>query len=310
MYNVIEKLKDEEKIILEKVSDPEILSESTHNIRLNGKLFSKKINDNVNIESKDDAEGINIFVKENSKKEIVFIPVIVSEGGISDKVYNDFYIGENAEVTIYAGCGIFNCTNNEAEHSGIHRFYLGKNSKVKYTENHYGHGSGSKVLNPVTEIYLEEGSSLEMKTTQIEGVNSTIRTTNGVLKKDSTLTVRENIKTHHNQYAKTIFNVDLSEENSSCHLISRAVATDDSVQEFYSTLTGNDKCYAHSECDAILDGNAKATAKPIVIANNPDARLIHEATIGKIAGKQLQKLMTLGKTEKEAAEIIINGFLK
>ncbi len=303
-------MNNEEKNILEKVTKIKDIDTSAHNIRLNGTLYSKKVNDNINIVSKENNSGIDIYVKENSVKEVVFIPVVVSSGGLNDKVYNDFHIGENAEVSIYAGCGIFNCTASSSEHSGIHRFYVSKNAKVKYYENHYGKGHGNKILNPVTEVYLETGSKLEMYTTQIEGVNSTIRTTKGIVKKDATLIVRENIKTHDDQNAKTIFDVVMAEENSSCHLISRAVATKNSTQEFISKLTGNAASYAHSECDAILEGNAKVIAKPEVIANHVDAKLIHEATIGKIAGEQLLKLMTLGLSKEEAEKIIIKGFLK
>ncbi len=310
MTSIINDLKVEEKNILNNITDINNLEFSAFNIRHNGKLYSKKITDNINIISKTDSEGIDIIVDGKTNGESVYIPVIVSKGGITDKVYNDFKIGENADITIYAGCGIHNCENTSSEHSGIHRFFVEKNAKVKYIENHYGKGSGEKVLNPVTEVYLEEGSTLEMHTTQIEGVDSTIRETKATLKENSTLIVRENIKTHNNQIAKTIFDVTLNGNNSSCHLISRAVAVDDSSQEFISKLTGNAKSYAHSECDAILEGNAVASASPVVISNNADAKLIHEATIGKIAGEQLTKLMSLGLNKKEAEKIIIDGFLK
>lgn len=273
-------------------------------------MHSKSITDNINIVSKKDVEGIDIFIKENTVDEKVFIPVVVSKGGLNDKVYNDFHVGKNANVSILAGCGIHNCTKERSEHSGIHRFYLEENATVKYVENHYGKGTGEKILNPVTEVYLKKDSTLEMQTTQIQGVNSTIRETKGSIGEGATFIVRENIKTHGNQFAKTIFNVTLDGENSSTHLISRAVAVDDSSQEFHSNIVGNAKSYAHSECDAIIEGNGKALANPVVSANSPDAILVHEATIGKIAGEQLQKLMTLGLTNKQAEDVIIKGFLK
>ncbi len=310
MSKVIDKLNKEEKNILENITNINDVEFGAYNIRHNGKLYSKKVTENINIVGKTDSEGIDIIVESNCQNENVYIPVIISSGGINDLVYNDFYIKENAKVTIYAGCGINNCSHDSSEHSGIHRFHVGKNATVKYIENHYGHGTGEKILNPVTEVYLEKNSKLEMYTTQIEGVNSTIRKTSGNISDDATLIVRENIKTHDKQYAKTIFDVNLDGENSSCHLVSRAVALNDSLQEFVSKLTGNKKSYAHSECDAILEDNGKVIAKPEVIANCPDATLIHEATIGKIAGEQLIKLMTLGLTEKEAESVIINGFLK
>ncbi len=309
---MIEELLEEEKEILKRITNINKITNGAYNIRKNGKLHSKHVTENINIIGKTNQEGIDIVIKKGTKNEDVYIPVIVSESNITDKVYNDFHIEEDCDITIYAGCGINNCSKTTSEHSGIHRFHVAKNAKVKYVENHFGTGSkeSKKILNPVTEIYLEPGSSLEMYTTQIEGVDSTVRKTKAHLKENTNLIIRENIKTHDNQFAKTIFDVTLNGENSSAHLISRAVATDNSVQEFHSNLTGNEKCYAHSECDAILEGNAKVLAKPTVFANSTDATLIHEATIGKLAADQLAKLMTLGLTEKEAEAVIITGFLK
>lgn len=303
-------LTKEEIEILSKITNIDKITNGAYNIRKNGKLHKKEITENINIVSKKDVDGIDIYVSKNAQNESVYIPVIVSNGGINDKVYNDFHIEENANVTIYAGCGIHNCTETLSEHSGIHRFFIKKNAKVKYIENHYGKGSGEKILNPVTEAYLEEGSILEMHTTQIEGVSSTIRTTKGIVKKDATFIIRENLKTHDRQVAKTYYDINLNEDNASCHLISRSVATENSSQEFHSKLEGNSKSYAHSECDAIIEGNGKVLANPVVIANSPDSVLIHEATIGKIAGEQLNKLMTLGLSKKEAEDVIIKGFLK
>lgn len=306
----MDNLNAEEVDILAKITKVDKLDKGAYNIRKNGKLHQKMDSENINIVKKENQEGIDIFISEKANGDNVFIPVIVTKGDIVDKVYNDFYIEKNAVVNIYAGCAIHNCANDKSEHSGIHRFFVGENAKVKYIENHYGKGSGDKILNPVTEVYLKENSSLELHTNQLEGVNSTVRVTSGNVKKGATLLIRENTKTHSDQMLKTFFDVSLDEEDASCHLVSRAVALDNSVQEFNSKLVGNSKSYAHSECDAIIEGGAKVTANPYIIANSPDTVLVHEATIGKIANDQLEKLMTLGLTIKEAENMIIKGFLK
>lgn len=277
-----------------------------------GEGIERKITDNINIVTKEDKSGIDIFVKENTKFEFVHIPVIITESGLKDVVYNDFYIGKNANVVIIAGCGIHNDHHKDSEHNGIHRFFLEEGAKVKYIEKHYGEGSGDgkRILNPVTEVELKDGASMEMETVQIKGVDSTIRETKAILEDNTNLTISEKIMTHGNQFAKTEFYVELNGENSSTHVTSRSVATDESKQEFISKILGNTKCYAHVECDAIIKDNGKVVAIPEIDANNVDANLIHEAAIGKIAGEQLMKLMTLGLTEKEAEEQIINGFLR
>ncbi len=240
------------------------------------------------------------------------IPVILSKSGITDLVYNDFYIGEDCDVTIVAGCGIHNCGVDTSKHDGIHTFYIGKNARVKYIERHYGGGDGlgENVMNPETIIHMEEGSYMEMETTQIKGIDSTIRITNADLADGATLEIKEKIMTHGKQYAKTDFSVDLNGENCSANVISRSVARDSSKQEFFSMINGNNACRGHSECDAIIMDDASVAASPNLTANNIEANLIHEAAIGKIAGEQLIKLMTLGLTEAEAEEQIINGFLK
>ena len=286
--------------------------EGAYNIRKDGQGIERKITENINIVTKKDVSGIDIYVKENTKFEFVHIPVIITESGLSDVVYNDFYIGENANVTIVAGCGIHNDHHKDSEHNGIHRFYLEKGAKVKYVEKHYGEGEGTgkRVLNPVTEVYLKEDAILEMDSVQIKGVDSTIRTTKGVIDKNANFIVTEKIMTHGKQYAKTVFGVELNGENSSTKVTSRSVATENSKQEFISKVTGNTKCFGHVECDAIIKDKAKVVAIPEIVANNVDANLIHEAAIGKIAGEQLTKLMTLGLSEKEAEDAIINGFLK
>lgn len=236
----------------------------------------------------------------------------MSKSGLQDMVYNDFYIGEDCDVTIVAGCGIHNCGVDTSKHDGIHTFYIGKNAKVKYIERHYGEGDGNgeNIMNPETIVHLEEGASMEMETTQIKGIDSTVRKTGGDLKDNASLEIREKIMTHGKQYAKTDFVVDLNGKGCSANVVSRSVARDQSKQEFFSTINGNNECKGHSECDAIIMDSASVSASPKLTANNIDANLIHEAAIGKIAGEQLIKLMTLGLTEAEAEEQIINGFLK
>ena len=301
-----------EKDLLKEIADINGELQGAYNIRKNGKGVERKITENINIVPKEDVSGIDIFIKENTKKEFVHIPVIITESGLKDVVYNDFYIGKNADVVIIAGCGIHNDHHEDSEHNGIHRFFLDEGAKVKYIEKHYGQGNGKgkRILNPITEIDLKKGSSLEMESVQIKGVDSTIRTTRAKLESDSNLVVSEKIMTHGNQFAKTIFEVELNGENASTHVTSRSVAIDKSVQEFRSNVIGNDKCFGHVECDAIIKDKAKVIAIPEIVANNVEANLIHEAAIGKIAGEQLTKLMTLGLSEKEAEEQIIKGFLR
>lgn len=301
---------DEE--LLNEVSNLENLKNGAYNIRKNGQGIERKITENVNIVTKQDKSGIDIIVKENTKFEYIHIPVIITESGLKDVVYNDFYIGKNANVYIVAGCGIHNDYEHISEHNGIHRFFLEEGSKVKYIEKHYGEGSGTgkRVLNPITEVYLKNGATLEMESTQIKGVDSTIRETKGELQENTNFVVTEKIMTDGEQWAKTIFDVKLNGENASTHVTSRSVATENSKQEFISKVYGNTKCFAHVECDAIIKDKAIVKATPEITANSVEANLIHEAAIGKIAGEQLVKLMTLGLTEKEAEEEIINGFLK
>ena len=301
-----------DKELLKEISGLETMPEGAYNIRKNGKGIERKVTDNVNIVTKKDVSGIDIHVKENTKFEFIHIPVIITESGLKDVVYNDFFIGKNADVIIVAGCGIHNDHHKDSQHDGIHRFYLEEGARVRYIEKHYGEGNGDgkRILNPITEVFLKDGSSLEMESVQIKGVDSTIRETKGELGRNTNFVVTEKIMTHGNQYAKTIFDVQLNGENSSTHVTSRSVATDNSVQEFVSKIYGNEKCFSHSECDAIIKDNAKVTAIPEVTANNVEANLIHEAAIGKIAGEQIIKLMTLGLTEEEAEQEIINGFLR
>ncbi len=286
--------------------------EGAYNIRKNGQGVERKVTDNINIVTKKEVSGIDIYVKENTKFEFVHIPVIITESGLNDVVYNDFYIGKNANVIIVAGCGIHNDHHKDSQHDGIHRFFLEEGAKVKYIEKHYGEGKGTgkRILNPVTEVHLKKGATLEMESTQIKGVDSTIRTTKGILEEDTNFVVTEKIMTHGLQKARTIFEVELNGKNASTKVTSRSVATENSMQQFESKVTGNTQCFGHVECDAIIKDKAKVIAIPEIIANNVDANLIHEAAIGKIAGDQLMKLMTLGLNEKEAEEAIINGFLR
>ena len=305
-------LTDVEKSLLNKIIEKDEFTEGAYNVRGNGKGLIRKTTENIDIVSKTDKPGIDIIVKENTKNEFVHIPVVLTESGLTDLVYNDFYIGKNADVTIMAGCGIHNDKHMLSRHDGIHTFYLDEGAKVKYVEKHYGEGEGTgeRILNPKTVVKLKKGATLEMDSVQIEGVDSTIRETEGELDEDSNFVVSEKIMTHGKQYAKTVFNVKLNGKNSSTHVISRSVAKDESKQEFYSNVEGNTECYGHVECDAIIMDKGVVKAVPEILANSIDARLIHEAAIGKIAGEQLTKLMTLGLSEKEAEAKIVSGFLK
>ncbi len=314
--NVVRKMVNDvneiDKKILKEIEDDSFSDKEVYNIRKNGKSIERKTNPFINIVSKEDNKGIDVYVNENTLLGIVHIPVILTESGLKDVVYNDFHIGKNANVIILAGCGVHNDEHKDTEHDGIHRFFLEENAKVKYIEKHYGEGKGSgkKILNPVTEITMKKGSSMTMDTTQIKGVDDTLRETRGVLEENTTLVINEKILTNETQNAKTIFEIELNGDNASTHVTSRSVATDESYQEFISNITGNSKCYAHVECDAILKEKGRVKAVPEIYAKNVEANLIHEAAIGKIAGEQLVKLMSLGLSEKEAEDVIIKGFLK
>ena len=308
-----EKKLDSTKLnLLRQVADLETVPTGAYSIRVDGETFDKQSSENIIIEKKTDKPGIDIYIKAAGKRESVHIPVILAESGLKEVVYNDFHIEEGADVLIIAGCGIHNCGVQDSEHSGIHSFYLGKNAKVKYVEKHYGDGDGNgkNIMNPHTVVELAEGAYMEMETTQIKGVDSTKRKTEAVLHEKSTLVVHEKIMTHGNQFAETEFVVDLKGDDCGTHVVSRSVAKDNSRQLFISDVVGNAKCSGHTECDAIIMDNASVVAVPKIVANNTEASLIHEAAIGKIAGEQLIKLMTLGLDEKQAEEEIINGFLK
>ena len=298
--------------ILEEVADLHGVPAGAYNIRANGQTAGRNTTANIDIVTKTDKPGIDIRIKPGTRNESVHIPVVVSASGLKEMVYNDFFIGEDADVVIVAGCGIHNCGDQDSEHDGIHRFFVGKNAKVKYVEKHYGEGDGNgkRILNPGTEVYMEENSCMEMEMVQIEGVDSTNRTNCAELAAGAKLIVRERLLTHGSQNAESTYIVNLNGEDSSADVVSRSVAKDTSKQTFNSKIVGNAKCSGHTECDAIIMDDAKIFAIPGLIANNIDAALIHEAAIGKIAGEQIVKLMTLGLTEEEAEAQIVNGFLK
>ncbi|MBQ7497507.1 MAG: SufD family Fe-S cluster assembly protein [Selenomonas sp.] len=301
-----------QKRLLLEVADLHDVPIGAYNLRANGKSVGRGSSANIEITSKEDGSGIDIRIKPGTKNESVHIPVVMSESGLKETVYNDFYIGEGADVVIVAGCGIDNCGKQDSEHDGVHRFFVGENAKVKYVEKHYGsgQGDGQRILNPVTEVTMEAGSSMEMEMVQIKGVDSTSRTTKANLKADASLIVRERLMTHGTQYAYSEYEVNLDGENSSADVVSRGVAKDKSYQKLDLRIVGNAACHGHTECDSIIMDEGRILAVPSLEANNVDAMLVHEAAIGKIAGDQLIKLMTLGLTEKEAEEQIVNGFLK
>ena len=301
-----------QKRLLAEVADLHEVPEGAYNFRANGQMAGRHTTANIDIQTKTDKPGIDILVRPGTKKESVHIPVVLSASGVKETVYNDFHIGDDCDVVIVAGCGIDNCGTQDSEHDGVHRFFIGKNSKVKYVEKHYGSGDGQgkRILNPVTEVTLEAGSFMEMEMVQIKGVDSTERVTRADLGKDARLVVRERLMTHGTQKAVSIYDVELNGEGSSADVVSRSVAKEKSYQKLDLCLKGNAACSGHTECDSIIMDEGKILAVPSLEANNTDAMLVHEAAIGKIAGDQLIKLMTLGLSEKEAEEQIINGFLK
>ena len=301
-----------QKSLLEQIADLHDVPQGAYSLRVNGSLYGKNDSENISIVKKEDQPGIDIFIKPRTKNESVHIPVLLSQTGLKEIVYNDFHIGEGCDVTIVAGCGIHNSGNAESEHSGIHTFFVGKGAKIRYVEKHYGEGDGNgkNVMNPTTVVIQDEDSYMEMETAQIKGVDSTRRKTEAKLAAGATLVIKEKIMTHGEQFAETDFTVDLDGEGCGAHVVSRSVAKDNSRQTFLSRVRGNNRCSGHTECDAIIMDDAQVTALPQIEANHVDAALIHEAAIGKIAGEQLIKLMTLGLSEKEAEEQIINGFLK
>ena len=307
------KMLDEiQKRLLREVADLHEIPEGAYNIRSNSESAGRRSTANIEIIPKTDVSGLEIHIKPGTKRESVHIPVVMTESGLKEVVYNDFFIGEDADVVIVAGCGIDNCGTQDSQHDGIHRFFVGKNAKVRYVEKHYGsgEGSGKRILNPVTEVYQKEGSTVEMEMVQIKGVDDTERKTVAELDDGAKLVVRERLMTHGDQRAISVYDVRLNGKDSSADVVSRSVARGDSFQKFDAKIVGNAQCHGHTECDSIIMDNGRILAVPGLEANDVDASLVHEAAIGKIAGDQLIKLMTLGLTEAEAEEQIINGFLK
>lgn len=298
--------------MLEAVADLHGVPQGAYNIRKNGEGVERQSTANITIEPKTDKPGIDIIVKPGTKNESVHIPVIITQSGVEDLVYNDFFIGDDADVLIVAGCGIHNSGDNKSEHDGIHRFHIGKNARIKYVEKHYGEGEGTgeRILNPITEIFMDENSFCEMESVQIRGVDSTKRDTVAKLKKGARLVILEKLMTHGNQIAHSDMVIELNGEGASSQIISRSVAKDNSEQVFYPRAVGNASCRAHVQCDSIIMDNAKIRSIPEIAANHCDANIVHEAAIGRINNDQLLKLQTMGKTEEEAEEIIINCFLK
>lgn len=305
-------LTDIQKQLLAEIADLHKVPEGAYNIRANGVSAGRNSTANIEITSKEDKPGIDIRIRPGTKNESVHIPVVLSESGLKDVVYNDFFVGDDSDVVIVAGCGINNCGNQDSDHDGVHRFFVGKNAHVKYVEKHYGEGEGSgkRILNPTTEVNLGEGSTMEMEMVQIKGVDSTIRTTLAKLDKKARLVVHERLMTHGVQSAESSYTIELNGDGSSADVVSRSVAREKSRQHYCSRLVGNAACSGHTECDAIIMDTATVLAVPELEANNIDAALIHEAAIGKIAGDQIIKLMTLGLTKAEAEEQIVNGFLR
>ena len=301
-----------QKALLAEIAGLHGVPEGAYNIRSDGELAGRATTANIDIVTKSDKPGIDIYIKPGTKNESVHIPVIIEQSGLKDLVYNDFHIGEGADVTIIAGCGINNCGNQDSQHDGIHSFYLDRNAKLKYVEKHYadGDGTGGRIMNPTTHIELGEGAYMEMDTTQIKGIDSTKRITTAKVGAGATLIVREKLMTHGVQVSDSEFTIDLDGDDSSANVISRGVARDKSRQVLVLRINGNARCYGHSECDNIVMDESYVQAIPEITANSVEASLVHEAAIGKIAGEQITKLMTLGLTEAEAEEQIVAGFRK
>lgn len=300
------------KNLLKEVAELDALPVGAYNIRVNGESSERNTTANIDIITKEDKSGIDIRIRPGTKNESVHIPVVLSQSGLKETVYNDFYVGADCDITIVAGCGIHNCGDTQSSHDGVHRFFVGPNAKVRYVEKHYGEGEGrgKRIMNPTTEVHLEKGASMELHATQISGIDDTVRKTFATLSEDANLEVQEKVLTTGSQNAVSEFTAELNGAGSSCNIVSRTVARDKSTQHFSSNLVGNAPCSGHTECDSIIMDDAKVSASPNLTAADVDAGLIHEAAIGKIAGEQLLKLMSLGLTEEEAEERIVSGFLK
>lgn len=299
--------------VLDQIADShEFAADAAVNIRVDGQKAERWNTPNIEIKNKTDKDGIDVFVAPGTKHGSVHIPVVLTKSGFQERVYNDFYVGDGAEVEIVAGCGINNCGCDDSRHDGIHSFHIGKNAVVTYKEKHYGEGGGSgkRILNPVTEIYLEEGASITLDTSQIKGVDDTKRYTKITAAAGAEVLVQEKLFTHENQRAESEMDIWLNGAGAKARVISRSVAADESVQVFYPRVEGNAPCFGHVACDTIIMGNAKARSIPEISCNDAEASLVHEAAIGRIAGDQILKLLTLGLTEEEAEEHILEGFLR
>ena len=298
--------------LLQEIADLESTPKGAYNIRKNGQLDSRASTKNIEIVSKEDKPGIDIFIKDGTKNESVHIPVIITQSGWTELVYNDFHIGKDCDVVIVAGCGIHNAGDENSEHDGLHTFHIGENSKVQYVERHYGEGdgNGARIMNPETVVFLDKGAAITLDTTQLRGVDSTKRNTSVTVGEDAEAVITEKLLTHGKQFAESYMDITLAGPGATTRVISRSVARDASEQVFYPCVAGDASCFGHIQCDAIIMDSAKVKAVPAIAANHPDAQLIHEAAIGRIAGDQLLKLMTLGLTEEEAEEEILRGFLR
>ena len=299
--------------LLEQIADLTGQPVGAFNIRKDSGCEARQSTEFIEITPKTDKEGIDIRVKSGTKGEKCYIPVIISKTGVSEMVYNDFHIGDDCDVEIMAGCGIHNSGCNESRHDGVHTFYIGKNSRVRYAEKHYGENdadqTGQNVMNPQTIVYLGENSTIQMDTVQIRGIDSTKRFTKFVCESGSEAVITERLLTHGKQEAISEMEVELNGTDAKCRVISRSVGQDESMQLFYPRVVGNAPCFGHVQCDSIIMGQAKIRSIPEIAANHPEAQLIHEAAIGKIAGDQLLKLETLGLTAEEAEDTILKGFL-
>ncbi len=306
------KLDEIQKRLLSEVADLHAVPEGAYNIRSNGASAGRQSTANIEIIPKTDVSGLEVHIRPGTKHESVHIPVVMTQSGLKELVYNDFFIGDGADVVIVAGCGIDNCGPKDSEHDGVHRFYVGRGANVKYVEKHYGSGEGRgrRILNPGTEVYMQEDSSMEMEMVQIKGVDDTARTTTAELAAGARLVVRERLMTHGSQRALSAYTVTLNGAGASADIVSRSVAREDSFQRFDAKIVGSAPCHGHTECDSIIMDRGRILAVPALEANHVDAELVHEAAIGKIAGEQIIKLMTLGLTEQEAEEQIISGFLR
>lgn len=304
--------KDIRKNLLEKIADLHDVPAGAYNIRENSQLAGRHNTDEITIETKTDKPGINIIVKPGTKNKSVHIPVIITQTGITEMVYNDFIIGDDCDVLIVAGCGIHNTGDEKSAHDGVHSFEIGKNSHVKYIEKHYGEGKGTgeRIMNPAMTAHLSENAKLEIESVQIGGIDSTERETKIIVDEGGEVVIAERIMSDGLQKVSSRTEVILNGKNSKARINSRSVAKGESEQIFYPTLTGNADCFGHVQCDSIIMDNAKIRSIPEICANSVDARLVHEAAIGKIAGDQILKLMTLGLTEEEAEEKILNGLMK